>query len=1235
MVGGYVPTCDAVPTEPYGPYWREIPGLPIRIYALAKELGVEYKVITDLCGQLGIAKGKSSALANLTDEEAAQVRAVHGRSSGGGASSAPTSGGGSAGAKRGVTRPAGRVTDRIVSSLQDTPLRQGTTPPSDPLRKIPVLKPDRGVSVDVVPVETTLVDIAPVEIVSPDTVPSDGQLLAAVPESVADDMAPERGGTAAVAGGVKSGEEREGEPQPPVAPPFFVESVADDPSSSRSSETDPSVSADVSGRTGAASESAVPPQVRSVETQRPVETLRPDRSTDRRGGDSQNARTSPLSGALRQRHQSDRAPDGRSSGGSEGRGRDERHRGERGSDGRSREGRGRDERRGGGPSRREPVRTMLSSQVPQVPIRPDHLSSPTTPIRDMRDAGMRNLNGRRDGTSGSADSGVGEDAGAGNMSGAGGESDRRRGPAIRLAPVPATPVSKPTRTVEPTPQKPQLRLRGDGQRMDGGRVSRMGDSPLTGHLRRQGDGRLGDGRGGGRFSDGQRGDRPVSGGAVGASPGFRDGAGRPGRGESGRGESGRGGIGAAGGRPYPGRGGSEPGAVFGRDGRGSDRGGERSGSERGGDRNRDRRRRDEDESSSLAGRDGRQLRRRQQQDRGAFFGDDEDSPRYRGPRRRKQQQEAVRRTTAVVELPCTVRSFSETAGIPVMQILKKMMDLGSLANINSDMDRETVDLIGMEFGIEVTFREQLSAEEEMIESFRNSDDPERMRPRPPIVTFLGHVDHGKTSLLDGLLKLDVARGEKGGITQHIRAYSIEQGDQRVTFVDTPGHEAFTAMRARGANATDIAVLVVAADDGVMPQTEEAISHAKAADVPIIVALNKMDIPGAEDRIQRIYAELLQNGLTPTEWGGDTEVVRTSATTGVGLNDLLDTILVVAEVERLEADPTCPATGICLESEVEQGRGVIAKLLVQKGTLHAGDVVVCGEAYGRVKAMHDTLRSHKKYRDAGPSMPVNITGLNVAPGAGDRFHVLADIAVARQIAEDRQVAGRQRDLVGLRTHVTLENLFDRLQERTDVQTLSVILRADVRGSIEAIRKELEKLDHSEVQVQIIQAMVGGVTEADVHLADASDAIIIGFNVVPDERARALAEQLGVQVRRYDIIYQVTEELKAALEGMLKPEQRTTELGRALVQQVFNITRVGTVAGCRVISGVIQRDGRARIIRDSRVIGDYLLDSLKREKDDAKEVREGYECGIRLAGYDDIKQGDILEVYRIEEVKRTLN
>jgi translation initiation factor IF-2 len=586
----------------------------------------------------------------------------------------------------------------------------------------------------------------------------------------------------------------------------------------------------------------------------------------------------------------------------------------------------------------------------------------------------------------------------------------------------------------------------------------------------------------------------------------------------------------------------------------------------------------------------------------------------------------------VIDLPCTVREFSESVGVPARTVLGKLLAMGAVnTNINAELSAETVELLAVELGVEIVVRRHVALEDKVLASLDREDPPESLQPRAPVVTFLGHVDHGKTSLLDRIIGIDVASGEKGGITQHIRAYRVTKDERAIAFVDTPGHEAFTEMRARGANVTDIAVLVVAADDGVMPQTEEAISHARAAGVPIVVALNKIDLPGVN--MPRILQQLAANELLPSEWGGDVEVVQTSAVKGTGIDKLLETLLTVAELRELKANPDRPAAGTCLEAELHEGRGAVVKLLVQKGTLHVGDVVLCGAAYGRVKAMYDTLNPRKRYETAGPSTPVNVTGLNVAPAAGDRFYVLDDVSQARQMAEQRAAHSRQEELAGTRTHVTLENLFDQLGHEENVRTLHIILRADVRGSIEAIRKELGKLEHPEVQIQILQATVGGITEADVHLADASDAVIIGFNVVPDEQARLLAEQRGVQIRRYDIIYQVTEDLRAALEGMLKPEKRVSELGRVLVQRAYHISRIGTVAGCRVLSGTIQRDSRMRVIRESRVIGEYALGSLKREKDDVREVREGMECGIKLAGFNDVKEGDVLENFRIDEVRRT--
>jgi translation initiation factor IF-2 len=633
----------------------------------------------------------------------------------------------------------------------------------------------------------------------------------------------------------------------------------------------------------------------------------------------------------------------------------------------------------------------------------------------------------------------------------------------------------------------------------------------------------------------------------------------------------------------------------------------------------------------LGGREQRQLARR----RNAKRLDSTDDRPQRGARRLRRTGTATsapRKERVSVQLPCTVRQLSEAAGVSAAEIQRILMNENVMTTINSMMDPEMTELVAAELGINIEFTQAVSLEEQLLSEFEQPEsDAAQLVERPPVITFLGHVDHGKTSLLDRIIGIDVVSGESGGITQHIRAYTINKNGRRISFVDTPGHEAFTEMRARGANVTDIAVLVVAADDGVMPQTEEAISHARAAGVPIVVALNKIDLPGIN--LDRVYQGLSTNELQPSEWGGDVEVVKTSATKGTGIDQLLETLLTVAELHEYKANPGRPAIGTCLEAQQESERGIVAKMLVQNGTLRVGDVVVSGQAYGRVKAMYDTLDSNRRVAEAGPSVPVNVTGLNMAPSAGSRFYVLDDIAKAREIAESRAAEERSFTLgaSGFQ-HVTLENLFDRLEHTEEVQTLNIILRADVRGSIEAIEKEFSKLEHPEVKIKLLQKSVGGITEADVTLAHASDAIIIGFNVVPDENARSRAEATGVQIRRYDVIYKITDDLKLALEGMLKPEEREVELGRALVQQVFKISRVGTVAGCRVLAGIVARDGRARIIRDSTIIGDYPIDTLRREKDDAKEVREGFECGIKLSGFNDIKEGDLLEVYRVEEISR---
>ncbi|MFM9010308.1 MAG: translation initiation factor IF-2 [Planctomycetota bacterium] len=639
------------------------------------------------------------------------------------------------------------------------------------------------------------------------------------------------------------------------------------------------------------------------------------------------------------------------------------------------------------------------------------------------------------------------------------------------------------------------------------------------------------------------------------------------------------------------------------------------------------------QDDSPGGREQRQLSRKRILER--RIGDDDDrGGRRRRPRKSGESTAAPRKTNASIQVPCNVRAVSEASGLPAGEVLKKLLSFGmdQMPSMATALDRDTVELLAAELGVQLDIKTAEDLEKELLVGFDAVDeDPALRQPRAPIVTFLGHVDHGKTSLLDKILGIDVAARESGGITQHIRAYSVDSNDKKLTFVDTPGHEAFTQMRARGANVTDCAVIVVAADDGVMPQTEEAISHAKAAGVPIVACINKIDLPGAD--VQRVYQQLAAAELLPTEWGGETEVVKTSAVTGEGVDSLLDTLLTIAELHDLRANPDRTAAGVCLDASIHEGRGVVACLLVQKGTLNIGDPLVCGEATGNVKSMFDPL-TRRKVTEAGPARPVFVTGLDVPPGAGERFQEVESIALAREVALKRHEIRRHSNLANAPVHVTLETLAERLGS-DKAPTLNLILRADVRGSIEAILKELQKLDHPEVKIRVLQATVGGVTEADVQLADASDAVIIGFNVVPDERARSLAEEKGVQVRRYDIIYQVTDDLKNALEGMLTPEKKETDLGRAVVQRTFSISRLGTIAGCRVIAGIIARNGRLRVIRDNRVIGDYGVDSLKREKDDAREVRDGLECGIKLAGFNDVKEGDILECYRVEEVARTLS
>jgi translation initiation factor IF-2 len=619
----------------------------------------------------------------------------------------------------------------------------------------------------------------------------------------------------------------------------------------------------------------------------------------------------------------------------------------------------------------------------------------------------------------------------------------------------------------------------------------------------------------------------------------------------------------------------------------------------------------------------------------ALIGDsDDDGRRSRAPRKshKSSLRSAVaptRRSHAEIEPPISVRALSEVIGVKATDLIKKMMTtFEQYVSINATLEEESAVMLALEFGVELRVLHKRTAEDDLLEVLEPEDTPEDLVSRPPIVTILGHVDHGKTSLLDRIRQTKVVESESGGITQHIGAYQAERDGRKITFVDTPGHEAFTAMRARGANVTDIVVLVVAADDGVMPQTVEAIAHAKAADVPIVVALNKIDLPNVN--INKIYGELSQQDLVPVEYGGTTEVIKTSAHTGQGIDDLLVTLGLVAELRDLKANPSRPATGTCLEASISEGRGVLATVLVQDGTLRVGDVMICGDGYGRVRAMFDD--QEHSVSEAGPSTPVEVSGLDAVPTAGEKFAVIDDITQAREIAEVRRSRSRGVTL-GERQAITLENLYSKMAEQK-VKSLNLILKADVQGSLEALTKELVKLENDEVPIRILLKAVGGISESDILLADASEAIVIGFRVAPEDRAVSLADEKKIDIRRYDIIYQVTDEIKKAVEGMLIPEVKEVHLGRATVRQTFKISKVGTVAGCFVTSGIIERSAKARIIRDGREIYKGAIEALKRFKDDVKEVRENFECGIKISNFDDLKVDDTIEAFRIDVIRRTL-
>jgi len=608
----------------------------------------------------------------------------------------------------------------------------------------------------------------------------------------------------------------------------------------------------------------------------------------------------------------------------------------------------------------------------------------------------------------------------------------------------------------------------------------------------------------------------------------------------------------------------------------------------------------------------------------------------------KRQPGTVERKGKVpIAMPITVRSLSEATGLKAVQLLLKLKDLtNSLFTINSNVEVEVAELIAGDVGVELDIQKAKSAEDELLDFHdEEAGDESKLEPRAPIVTIMGHVDHGKTTLLDTIRKRygmdsDVVSTEAGGITQVIRAWRVEKDGKPVTFLDTPGHEAFTKMRARGANVTDVAVIVVAADSGVQPQTEEAVSHAKAAGVSLVIAINKIDMPGADPT--RVERQLYSLNVLPDSMGGDAQFLRVSAVKGTGIDELIETLALVAEIKELKANPHKMAQGVCLEAYLSGDEGVMATFLVQQGTLHKGDTIVCGAAFGRVRAMYDDLG--RPINEAGPSVPVRITGLDEVPNADDHFHALAEYAKAREIAEKRKVR-HQEQHYNVRTAVKLETLNEAKGRK--FTELKIILKAEARGSVEAIKKELEKLVHDEVRVRVLHAGIGAITESDVELALTSpeDSMVVGFNVAPDDAAIRKAEAEDIPIREYNIIYKLTEDIKSALEGKLKPEERVIHLGRAVVRETFKISKVGTIAGCYVTQGNIERNSKVRLIREGIVVfppaeRTASLDSLKRFKDDVREVKEGFECGMKILGFDDLKVGDVIEAYRIEQVQRTL-
>ncbi|WP_277673284.1 translation initiation factor IF-2 [Piscibacillus halophilus] len=592
-----------------------------------------------------------------------------------------------------------------------------------------------------------------------------------------------------------------------------------------------------------------------------------------------------------------------------------------------------------------------------------------------------------------------------------------------------------------------------------------------------------------------------------------------------------------------------------------------------------------------------------------------------------QKQEAKNKTPDKITYQgsLTVGELAEKLNKESSEIIKKLMMLGVMATKNQNLEPESIELICEDFGVEV--EEEVVVEETDLLNYIEEDQPEQLQERPAVVTIMGHVDHGKTTLLDSIRHTKVTEGEAGGITQHIGAYQIETDGKKVTFLDTPGHAAFTSMRSRGAQVTDIAILVVAADDGVMPQTVEAINHAKAAEVPIIVAVNKMDKEGADPN--RVMQELMEYELVPEDWGGETIFVPLSAIQGEGIDDLLEMIKLVAEVEELKSNPNRLADGTVIEAELDKGRGPVATFLVQNGTLKVGDPLVVGNTYGKIRAMTNDLG--KRVNEAGPSTPVEVIGLQDVPQAGDRFVVFNDEKKAKQIADLR----KQKEIESQReesSKVSLDDLFKQIQEG-DVKEINVIVKADVQGTVEALASSLQKIEVEGVNIKIIHTGVGAITESDIILASASNAVVIGFNVRPDANAKRTAEQENIDIRLHRIIYKVIEEIEAAMKGMLDPEFEEQVIGQAEVRETFKVSKVGTIAGSYVTEGKITRNSGIRVIRDGVVTFEGEIDSLKRYKDDVKEVQQGYECGITVVNYNDLKVGDIIEAFVMKEIERT--